>query len=118
MLVGRPPFTGHPSAVMHQIGHDAPPPPSRLRPGLATESHAKRVDAVFARAFAKNPAHRFQSGEEFASALRTALTPRREPDWSWWGRLWTLAAKLGGALGGLRKPRVPAKWCWGWSSSA
>jgi len=69
LLCGAPPFQGvQPMAVIY--AHLSEPPPSLTgrRPDLP-----RAVDAVFARALAKNPADRFGSCQEFADAMRRAL---------------------------------------------
>ena len=69
LLSGRAPFerdTG--LAVMYAHMHEAPPSLTSRRSDLP-----KALDAVFARALAKEPAGRFASCQEFAEALRTAL---------------------------------------------
>jgi hypothetical protein len=53
-------------AVLKHV-HEAPPPPRQLRPGVPVA-----VENVINRAIAKEPAERFQSGEEFARAMRQA----------------------------------------------
>jgi serine/threonine protein kinase len=64
LLAGRPPFQGDLFALIGQITSDDPPPPSRFRPGLDP-----RLDALCARALAKQPAERFPSMRAFADAL-------------------------------------------------
>jgi len=68
LLAGRPAFSGSAEAVMFQILHEQPAPPS---------THAGRSpawDAVVARALAKDPAQRHAS----AAAMREALAEVRE----------------------------------------
>jgi serine/threonine-protein kinase len=67
MLCGRPPFVDSWAmrVVMKQAFEPAPPP-SRVRPALAS---APGVDGFVARALAKKPAERFQSAAEMRSAL-------------------------------------------------
>ena len=69
VLTGGPPFVGD-SAVAVVVQHlsQPPPAPSGLRPGLP-----EGVDAVVARALAKEPDDRYQSAEEFRSALEALV---------------------------------------------
>ena len=68
MLAGRLPFEGD-SAVSVALKHlsEPPPPLSQFRPDV---SHA--LEAVIMAALAKDPAHRWQSADEFAAALEAA----------------------------------------------
>jgi serine/threonine protein kinase len=69
LLTGRRPFEGDSvaaEAVAHVTG--VVPPVRELNPSLPSE-----LDAVFAKALAKDPAQRFDSGAEFVAALRYAL---------------------------------------------
>jgi serine/threonine protein kinase len=70
MLSGEPPFTGDDVAVLG--GHLNLPAPALTsrQPRLPAA-----VDAVFARALAKDPARRYPSCREFSDALRGALSP-------------------------------------------
>ena len=65
----------HSAALVYQIVHTAPPPLSRLRPGLDAE-----LEALCLKALAKRPEDRFGSGEEMAAALvgwaAAAVLPR------------------------------------------
>ena len=77
LLTGQRPFTGSgPFGVQRAIVHDEPPPPSALNAELPAA-----VDAVVARALAKQPEHRYQTAAAFSTALSAALTPtpRLEP---------------------------------------
>jgi eukaryotic-like serine/threonine-protein kinase len=69
LVTGLRPFDGDNdfSIIQQVIGH-TPPAPSTIKPGLPTS-----VDAVFARALAKNRNERYQTGLEFSSALQVAL---------------------------------------------
>ena len=70
MLAGRVPFTGESATIimMKQV-QDAPPAILATRPDLPPA-----VDKVIARALAKNPADRFQTGGELCAALATAAS--------------------------------------------
>jgi serine/threonine-protein kinase len=65
MLAGEPPFTG-PNVQTVMERHAKSPPPSLhiIRPSLP-----ESLDGVIARALAKAPAERFQSGAEFIAAV-------------------------------------------------
>ena len=65
MLAGRLPFEGE-SAVSVALKHlsEPPPPLSHFRPDVSPA-----LEAVVMAALAKDPAHRWQSAEEFAAAL-------------------------------------------------
>ena len=68
MLTGRPPFTGEsPMAIAYKQVNATPPAPSTLNPDVTPE-----LDAVVMRALSKNPANRYQSGQEFADDLERA----------------------------------------------
>ena len=68
-LTGRRAFQAPtPVETAAKILHVHPPPPSSLRPGL-TEGH----DELVRRLLAKNPADRFQSGDEVVGAIRVML---------------------------------------------
>lgn len=70
LLTGRPPFVGDsPVAVAYQHVREEPPAPSTLNPQVSPA-----LDAVVARALAKDREDRFQSGEEFRAALERART--------------------------------------------
>ncbi|MCC7103780.1 MAG: protein kinase, partial [Chloroflexi bacterium] len=70
-LSGRPPFSApSPPAVLVQHMTAPPPPINSVRPDLPPE-----VGAVFARALAKSPADRYDSGAQLADALERALGP-------------------------------------------
>jgi serine/threonine-protein kinase len=68
-LTGRRPFVGD-SVAAEAVAHVTGDVPSvrEVNPALPVE-----LDAVFARALAKNPAQRFTSGAEFVAALRQSL---------------------------------------------
>ncbi|MEA2405624.1 MAG: eukaryotic-like serine/threonine-protein kinase [Thermoleophilaceae bacterium] len=68
LLTGQVPFSGD-SAVSIALKHvsEDPPPVDRIRPGV----HPMLANVV-AQALAKDPAHRFQTAEEFIAALDAA----------------------------------------------
>ena len=70
MLAGRLPFEGD-SAVSVALKHlsEAPPPISRFRPDVSPA-----LESVVMAALAKDPAHRWQSADDFAEALQAAGT--------------------------------------------
>ncbi|HEY2838817.1 MAG TPA: hypothetical protein VGJ26_06700, partial [Pirellulales bacterium] len=75
MLTGQPPFVGDLDELQWIALREPAPPPSRQRPGLSSA-----IDAVCARALAKQPADRYASMDEFGAALRTARLLLVEPD--------------------------------------
>ncbi|MBI1914693.1 MAG: protein kinase [Planctomycetes bacterium] len=64
LLAGRVPFQGPTTAVLVQVVHDDPPPPSAYRPDLD-----RRLEAICLKAMGKKPVHRFASMAAFATAL-------------------------------------------------
>ena len=68
MLAGRLPFEGD-SAVSVALKHlsEPPPPISQLRPDVSPA-----LESVVMAALAKDPAHRWQSADDFAEALQAA----------------------------------------------
>lgn len=69
-LTGEVPFPKpDPPAKMHDHLHAPPPAPSRLRASVPTA-----LDAVVARAMAKEPANRFQSAGDLGRAVTAAAT--------------------------------------------
>lgn len=75
MLTGAVPFTAD-SAVAVAMRHvnDEMPPPSSINPGVSPE-----MDAVVARATAKDASNRWTSGEDMAAALAVAADPGAAP---------------------------------------
>lgn len=75
-LTGFPPFDGpNAGAVIYRLLHELPPP---LLP-TAFHGISRDVQALLNGALAKDPAHRFQSAEALATALRAA----KDPTWRW-----------------------------------
>jgi len=65
LLTGKLPFAGaNTMSVIYQIVNTEPQPPSAVREGLLPE-----FDAIVMKAISKDPAHRFQSWDEFGTAL-------------------------------------------------
>lgn len=88
MLTGARPFDGSSlGAVCAQILNAAPDPPSKRNPAVSPE-----LDRVVARCLAKNPAERFASCDELASALYPLARSSTQPlapkikRRSWWSR--------------------------------
>ena len=70
-LTGRPAFTGATVLeVCAQVLHVDPPPPSQFNSRVSVE-----LDRVVLKALAKKNAARYQTAEEFLSALRAVRTP-------------------------------------------
>jgi len=68
-LTGERPFSGSSTVTMHKVLEEDPLPPSRFNvqvPGT--------MDAIVRRALAKRPDERYQSAEEFATALQGSLS--------------------------------------------
>ncbi len=73
MLVGRVPFkAGNPMATVFQHVHDAPVPPSKACPEA---KFGGMVDALLAKALAKEPDDRFASPAEFIAAMQAIEDP-------------------------------------------
>jgi serine/threonine protein kinase len=65
MATGEQPFSGETiTAVSYKIVHTDPIPPSRLNPAVGT-----RLETVLLKCLAKNPADRYQTGEDLAANL-------------------------------------------------
>ena len=70
MLTGRPPFTGEsPMAIAYKQVNATPEAPSSVNSEVPPE-----LDAVVMRALSKNPANRYQTGQEFADDLERVRT--------------------------------------------
>jgi serine/threonine protein kinase len=68
-LTGQRPFSGGGAfAIQRKIVADPVTPPTTLNPALPT-----RFDRIIERALAKDPEHRYESAEDFATDLRQAL---------------------------------------------
>lgn len=65
-LTGERPFTGSVITIMHQAIHQEAKPPSQLNPDVSPE-----LDAIVRKAMAKSPEDRYQSADEFITALKT-----------------------------------------------
>lgn len=73
LLTGRLPFeAGNQFNLLNQIMHDPPPRPSSLRPELPTG-----LDAIVAKAMAKERSARYQTWEDFAHDLAQAVRNRQ-----------------------------------------
>ena len=69
MLTGQPPFSGdNLHATMYQVVHKTVPAPSEVCAGLPPA-----IDAIVARAMAREPAARYQDAAEMAAELRRVL---------------------------------------------
>jgi len=72
MITRERPFAGNDIATtMYRIAHVPPTPPGQFNDAIGPE-----VSAVLDRAFAKDPAGRFQTGAEFVAELRRVASPR------------------------------------------
>jgi len=65
LLTGRPVFSGSTEALMYQVVHDKPMPPSAVAPLPRPAFY----DALVAKALAKDPQQRFASASAFKAAL-------------------------------------------------
>lgn len=66
-LTGEKPFTGALTTIMHKVLKEEPAAPSELNVQVP-----RPFDALIRKALAKRPDERFQSGREFAEALKAA----------------------------------------------
>ena len=67
LLTGEKPFTGSVTTIMHKVLQEQPLPPSTLNVQVP-----RGFDAVVQKALAKRPDERFQTGREFAAAIKEA----------------------------------------------
>ena len=75
LITGRPPFEAQgQAALVNQIYHQAPAPPSGLRTGVGPG-----LDAVILRALAKQADDRYEQWDEFAQALSALIANREVP---------------------------------------
>lgn len=68
------PFTGSEYEISRKIVNEDPVPPSQLNPALPPQ-----IDAVLAKAMAKQPDRRYANAREFIAALRSAVGDKQEP---------------------------------------
>jgi predicted Ser/Thr protein kinase len=69
LCTGRVPFTSDSTpALIHDQVYALPPVPSQVNPRVTTP-----IDTILLKALAKDPEQRYQSGLEFAAALKTAI---------------------------------------------
>ena len=104
MLTGRPPFKGASAMeTLLQVVHEEPLPPSRLRPGIASD-----LETICLKCLAKDPARRYGSAEALAEDLRrylagSPIAARRvgpvERSWKWARRHPAAASLVVVALG-------------------
>ena len=73
-LTGEKPFTGALTTIMHKVLKEEPAAPSELNVQVP-----RPLDALMRKALAKRPDERFQSGREFAIALRMAAAGQAVP---------------------------------------
>jgi serine/threonine protein kinase len=75
LIAGRPPFDAQEqAALVNQIYHHAPTPPSALRANVGSS-----VDAVILRALAKRPDDRYSGWDAFAQALSALISNHEVP---------------------------------------
>ena len=74
LLAGKNPFRGKSiTETLARVMQDAPTPISEIRPDAPAE-----LDAIFARALAKNPADRYTSAAELSKAIREVRSGSKE----------------------------------------
>jgi serine/threonine protein kinase len=73
LMTGMRPFRGYVGAVMGKILHEAPQPPSELRPEIDAN-----IEAICLRMMAKNPQERYASMDEVAHTLASYVRKPRE----------------------------------------
>jgi eukaryotic-like serine/threonine-protein kinase len=69
LLTGEKPFTGSLTTIMHKVLQEQPLAPSTLNVQVP-----QAFDAVVQKALAKRPDQRFQTGREFAAAVKSAAS--------------------------------------------
>ncbi len=75
MLTGRRPFQAETAySVLNAQLTEAPAPPMQINPALSTE-----LNNIVLRAMVKSPDGRFQTAEEFRTALRNVQKPQAQP---------------------------------------
>ena len=74
LLTGKRPFEGSMATIMHAVLNQPVPPPSTL-----SSTISPALDAVVARAIAREPAARFQTAAAFNTALQAALAGHALP---------------------------------------
>lgn len=74
-LTGEKPFTGALTTIMHKVLKEDPAAPSELNVQVP-----RPFDALIRKALAKRPDERFQSGREFAGALKLAAAGQAAPE--------------------------------------
>jgi len=75
LLTGKRPFRGDSiSTIVYRIMQEPP-----VEPDLGRLAEAAQVKTFLARALAKKPEDRFQTGDEFARGLREAFTSKAQP---------------------------------------
>ncbi len=85
LLTGERPFKGGTRSLVHQVLHEEPKPPRRLKREIPRD-----LETICLRAMAKEPNHRYITAQEFADDLRRYLAgepiharPTRWPERSW-----------------------------------
>ena len=72
LVTGQPPFTAENLGTLsYKIVHEDPVPPINLKPGINP-----KLNALIAKALARDPAARFQTAEEMCAALDALDIPR------------------------------------------
>jgi eukaryotic-like serine/threonine-protein kinase len=98
MLTGKPPFEGEVPAILHQVVHDDPMPPRRIKSALPHD-----LETICIKAMEKEPSCRYPSAQEMAVDLRRYLrgepilarrTNLLEKSWRWLRRRPAVAALL------------------------
>ncbi len=86
LLTNRLPYTGDLSAVMNQILHQVPAPPSRHSPGIDT-----RLDAICMKAMSKRVEDRYQRMDDLSQAITAFL---RQPSPKHWTQVTAKEAEI------------------------